>query len=62
MIIDRNIQRCIIFSEDSVLNALKKMSDNKIRIIFALSESGVLHRPDLFPPGSNWLSVLRRVR
>lgn len=42
MIIDRNIQRCIIFSEDSVLNALKKMSDNKIRIIFALSESGVL--------------------
>lgn len=42
MIIDRNIQRCIIFSEDSILNALKKMSDNKIRIIFALNESGVL--------------------
>jgi N-acetylneuraminate synthase len=42
MIIDRNIQRCIIFSEDSILNALKKMSDNRIRIIFALNESGVL--------------------
>lgn len=42
MLIDRNLSKYIVFAEDSILNALKKISDNKSRIIFAVSESGVL--------------------
>jgi len=42
MLIDRNLSKYIVFSEDSVLNSLKKISDNKSRIIFSVSESGVL--------------------
>ncbi len=42
MLIDRNITKYIVFAEDSILNALKKISDNKSRVIFSVSESGVL--------------------
>ena len=42
MLIDNNLSKYIVFSEDSILNALKKISDNKSRIIFSVSESGVL--------------------
>jgi sialic acid synthase SpsE/sugar phosphate isomerase/epimerase len=42
MQIDRNIRKYIVFAEDDILNALKKISDNKSRIIFSVTESGVL--------------------
>jgi sialic acid synthase SpsE/sugar phosphate isomerase/epimerase len=42
MFIDRNLAKYIVFAEDSVLNALKKIGDNKSRIVFSVTESGVL--------------------
>lgn len=42
MIIDKNLAPYIVFAEDTILNALQKISDNKSRIIFAVSESGKL--------------------
>ncbi|WP_412478038.1 N-acetylneuraminate synthase family protein [Azonexus sp. IMCC34839] len=42
MIIDRNLAKFIIFSEDSLHNALRKISENKARIVFCVSSSGVL--------------------
>lgn len=42
MLIDRNLSKYIVFAEDSILNALKKISDNKSRIVFAVTELGVL--------------------
>lgn len=42
MQIDRNLSQYIVFSEDSLINALKKISDNQHRIIFAVTEAGVL--------------------
>ncbi|MFP4255054.1 MAG: N-acetylneuraminate synthase family protein [Halothece sp.] len=42
MIIEKNLTNYIIFSEESIVNALKKISDNKSRIIFAVNESGIL--------------------
>ena len=42
MLIDRSISRYIIFSEDSLINALQKISDNKSRIVFSVSENGRL--------------------
>lgn len=42
MFIDKNISKYIVFTEDSILNALKKISDNKSRIIFSVSETGIL--------------------
>jgi sialic acid synthase SpsE/sugar phosphate isomerase/epimerase len=42
MIIDKNISDYIVFSEDAILNALRKISDNKSRIVFAVTESGKL--------------------
>ncbi|MEG4838604.1 N-acetylneuraminate synthase family protein [Microcoleus sp. B9-D4] len=42
MQIDRNLSQYIVFSEDSLINALKKISDNKHRIIFSVTEAGVL--------------------
>lgn len=42
MIIERSFSKFVVFSEDSLLSALKKISDNKSRAIFAVSESGVL--------------------
>lgn len=42
MIIDRNVSRFVVFSEDSILNALNKISANKEGVIFTVSEGGVL--------------------
>lgn len=42
MLIDRSLTKYIVFAEESIINALKKISDNKSRIIFSVSESGVL--------------------
>lgn len=42
MFIDRNLTKYIVFAEDSIINALQKISDNKSRIIFSVTESGVL--------------------
>jgi sialic acid synthase SpsE/sugar phosphate isomerase/epimerase len=40
MIIERNLSKFIIFSEDSLLNALRKISDNKTRLVLSVTESG----------------------
>ncbi|MEO6096576.1 MAG: N-acetylneuraminate synthase family protein [Fibrobacteria bacterium] len=42
MQIERNISPYIVFSEDSILNALRKISENKKRTVFTVSSSGVL--------------------
>jgi sialic acid synthase SpsE/sugar phosphate isomerase/epimerase len=42
MILDRNLAKFIVFSEDSLHNALRKISENKARIVFCVSASGVL--------------------
>lgn len=42
MIIQRNLTGYVVFSGDSVLDALKKITANKSRIVFAVSENGVL--------------------
>jgi sialic acid synthase SpsE/sugar phosphate isomerase/epimerase len=42
MILDRNLAKFIVFSEDSLHNALRKISENKARIVFCVSSSGVL--------------------
>lgn len=42
MLIDKNLPRYIIFAEDSILTALHKISDNKSRIIFSVTEAGLL--------------------
>jgi N-acetylneuraminate synthase len=42
MIIQRNINGFVVFSGDSLLDALKKITANKSRIVFAVSDAGVL--------------------
>lgn len=42
MIIERSYSRFIVFNEDSIQNALNKINNNKSRIIFVVSESGLL--------------------
>ncbi len=42
MIIERDFSRFVVFVQDSILNTLNKISDNKSRIIFAVTESGIL--------------------
>ena len=42
MLIDRHISPYIIFSEDTLISALQKISDNKSRIVFSVSENGRL--------------------
>ena len=42
MIIERNLSKYIVFSEDNLLNALRKISENKSRLVFSVSESGEL--------------------
>lgn len=42
MIIERNFSKYVVFVEDSILNALSKIGENKSGIIFAVSELGVL--------------------
>lgn len=42
MLIDKNLSKYIVFAEDDIVVALKKISDNKSRIIFSVTETGVL--------------------
>jgi len=42
MILDRNLAKFIVFSEDSLYNALRKISENKARIVFCVSSSAYL--------------------
>ena len=42
MIIERNISKFCVFAEDSIVTALRKISDNKSRIVFSVSEHGRL--------------------
>lgn len=42
MIIDKQVRPYIVFAEDTLLDALKKISDNKSRVVFAVTESGAL--------------------
>lgn len=42
MLIDRNIAKYIVFSEDELVNALRKISSNKARMVFCVSASGQL--------------------
>ncbi len=42
MLITRNLSDYIVFSEDSLLNALRKITNNKIRLVFSVTESGML--------------------
>ena len=42
MIIDRKIEKYIVYQEDSILRALEKISANQMRVIFVVNESGTL--------------------
>lgn len=42
MIVDRNVARFMVFSEDTLANALRKINDNKMQVAFCVSSSGVL--------------------
>jgi N-acetylneuraminate synthase len=42
MIIDKNIAKYLVFAEDSLLNALRKINENKHRMVFAVAETGRL--------------------
>lgn len=42
MIIDRNIKKYIVYSEDPIIRGLEKMDANNMRIIFVVSETGML--------------------
>jgi len=43
MIIDRHFSNYIVFCEDSIIEALKKISKNTGRIVFSVTEKGVLN-------------------
>ena len=42
MLIERNFSKYAVYTEDTLLNALNKISENKERLIFVVSESGIL--------------------
>jgi len=42
MIIDKNFSQYLVFKEDSILTALRKIEENEEQIIFAVSASGIL--------------------
>ena len=42
MLIEKSVQPYIVFFEDTVVSALNKISANKSRIVFAVSENGVV--------------------
>lgn len=42
MIIDRNVARYAVFAEDPILNALRKISENKSGAVFSVTEGGEL--------------------
>jgi N-acetylneuraminate synthase len=43
MIIDRHFSNYIVFCEDNIIEALKKISKNQGRIVFSVTEKGVLN-------------------
>jgi len=61
MIIQRNISSFVVFSGDSVLDALKKITANKSRIVFAVSENGVLEGVLSDGDFRRWLSAQRDI-
>ncbi|PYB77106.1 N-acetylneuraminate synthase family protein [Rhizobium wuzhouense] len=42
MIIERNLSKYIVFCEDSLVSALRRMNENKSRVVFSVSETGKL--------------------
>jgi len=42
MIIERNVARYVVFTDDEISHALRKISTNKTRIVFAVAANGVL--------------------
>lgn len=42
MIIDRNMSKFVVFLEDSVSDALRKIGDNRSRIVFVIESNGLL--------------------
>ncbi len=42
MLIEKNIKDYLVFSGDSILDALKRMNDNKSRIVFIVQDNGIL--------------------
>ena len=42
MIVERNLSRFIVYSEDPLINALTKINENKSGLIFSVTESGQL--------------------
>ncbi|MCC5853785.1 MAG: N-acetylneuraminate synthase family protein [Alkalimonas sp.] len=42
MIIERNVARYVVFTDDEMSHALRKISTNKTRIVFAVASNGVL--------------------
>ena len=42
ILIERNFTQFVVFAEDSILSALSKITANQSRLIFVVSESGIL--------------------
>jgi N-acetylneuraminate synthase len=61
MIIQRNISGFVVFSGDSVLDALKKITSNRSRIVFAVSDNGVLEGVLSDGDFRRWLSSQREI-
>ena len=40
--IERNFTQFVVFAEDTILSALSKITANQSRLIFVVSESGIL--------------------
>ena len=60
MIIERNLSKYIVFSEDNLLNALRKISENKSRLVFSVSETGELEGMLTDGDFRRWLSRATR--
>lgn len=61
MIIQRNLTGFVVFAGDSVLDALKKITANKSRIVFAVSDNGVLEGVMTDGDFRRWLSAQNEV-
>jgi len=57
MQIEKNVASYIVFSEDTIVNALRKISENKKRIVFTVSSSGVLEGSVTDGDFRRWLVV-----
>jgi N-acetylneuraminate synthase len=42
MLIERNIAKYVVFSDDSILNALRRISENKAGFVLSLTETGIV--------------------